>query len=461
MSRSGPPDGGLEYPFVNPTPDIAGKLTDFHLAYDGDNAVLPLRLARLEGIGQYWEANSSTSRESNTSTFGRPELLVVDGANNVILDTKSVPSHTTRVWGSYVIHEWRGDNVFCMAAAPPASDSDMPERLEPDSAILDERTWYQPKRRVKKLIVDGQEINGKISMLGGYNTVVTPNSTLIGAAGKSISNNVNPFAPSRIYLSAEAGSGAGRYPDCLDENPPIRRINGQTGDPSKNFYFVGKDCVTITQPVQYSNGTATPDEGGIIVSDSCGPCCDCHDYEKVAISMRRLWDEFSDIGHRAELVRDNYKTIRDRMVNAQECIAQKPIRIVAYASKNRVVDINVAMCNNTGSCKYKVRINVNFVHTRRRRGLYDNEEYYATNVETGELQTYSAPPVTEISGVFWPYPELYHDWPFLKPNQLGRLRIRLQFEEFRPGDQLYMEAFSTIAGTYGPDIPNTTIDIRP
>lgn len=461
MSRPGPPDGGAEYPFVNPTPDIAGKLTDFHLAYDGDNAVLPLRISRLDGIGQYWEENSSTSRESSTSTFGRPELIVVDGDNNVILDTRSVPTHTTRTWGTYIIHEWRGEGVVCVVAAPPASESGMPERMEPDSAILDERTWYQPKRRVKKLIVDGQELSGKVSLLGGYNTVVTNNPTSIGAASRSISRVINPFAPSRIYISADAGSGEGRYPDCGEENPPIRRINGQVSDPSNNIFVVGKDCVTVTQPATYSGGTATPEEGAIIVSDSCNPCCDCGDYEKVAIGMRRLWNDFSSIGRRSEAVRNDYRTIRDRMVAAQECAAARPIRVVAHASKNRVVDVHVAMCNIDGDCKYHVRLFVNFTHTRRRVGFYDNDEYYATNLETGELEPYSAPPNEYLSGIIWPYPELYHDWYYMKPNQLVRLRMRLQFEEYRVGDRLEIVPSSSISGTYGPAVLGKTIDIRP
>ncbi len=459
MDRPGPPDGGYEYPFVNPTPDISGKLTDFHLSYDGDPAVLPLRIARLDGIGQYWESSSSTSRESSTSTFGRPELIIVDGNNTVILDTRSVPAHRTRSWGSYVIHEWSGDGVICFAAAPPASESGMPERMEPDSAVLDERTWYQPKRRVKKLIVDGQELTGKVTLLGGYNTVISPTTGTLGAA-RSVIANVSPFSPSQIFISAEAGSGEGRYPDCSDDNPPLRRINGQTADPSNNITVSGKDCVIVTQPMTYNLDTVTPAEGSITISDSCGPCCDCSDYEKVAIGMRRLWVSFADIGIRAGVVRDKYRTIRDRMVTAQECVTQNPLRILAFASKNRVVDLNFLLCNNTGSCKYGVRIIVTFVHTRRRVGIYDDLSYYASDPDTGQLIKYPAPTNFEISGVFWPYPEFYHQWPYLRPNQIGRIRMRLQFEEFRAGDELAIDATNTIAGTYGPATASAIVQLR-
>ena len=132
---------------------------------------------------------------------GRPELIIVDGANTVILDTRSVPSHRTKAWGSYIIHEWSGDGVVCFAAAPPASVSGMPERMEPDSAILDERTWYQPKRRVRKLIVDGQELTGKVSFNGGYNTTIAPTTGTLAAAAGQVEATVALFVTDNIITT--------------------------------------------------------------------------------------------------------------------------------------------------------------------------------------------------------------------------------------------------------------------
>lgn len=464
MPRPGPPDGGSEYPLVGPSEDVAGALVDFHLAYDGTPAALPLRLARLEGVGRYYEEGSSASRESAGSSFGRPEVLVLGGDDAVVLDTRTLPGHRTRAWGQYLIHEWYSDDVFASLAALPAADSGLAERVEPDSAVLDERTWRQPQRRVRRLIVDGHELSGRVTFLGGYNTTVGTASSDLTPADEPELAAAAVFESAPVFLSAAPGSGLGRYPDCDTDNPPIRRVNGVRPDERGNLVITGRDCVSVYRPVDeyrppvpVEDGphvlgwpdVALPPEATITVRDDCDPCCTCNDYERVALGMRRLWDQFKGIGQRLEAVRDDYLVMRDRMLALRDCLRNVPVSISAFAS-NGAVDIFAVFCSTSGDCKYGVKLDLTFAHSRGEVAEFSPEAYHASNPETGELLE------NDLPANHWP--TLRHTWAYARPNQLLRVHVRLIFD-VRSGDTLALTAQAYLSGT--PLTPATkTVTLR-
>jgi len=287
------PAGGFgtapDYPFVRPSTDIRGRITDFHLAHDRNWARLPLRLARVVGLGtpsnSSWAPDESLDSSSSWSPGQGGAVIVVDADDTVVFDARGEDvRYERRPWGPDVIlHCWRGSGSYCALSErrPPAGDAaDLPYDLHPASAILDERCSELTPPHITHFGVGDAAAGpgGVMTLVEGYNVGL---SAVRGKSGMRTAFTVT--------MEAEAGLGSGLHPGCAG-GVGLRTLGGARADDSGNLQVNGDGCLLIA-----------PEDGesGLTISGQCGPCCKCSEFDDVQMGIVATHDRLKGEWNRA------------------------------------------------------------------------------------------------------------------------------------------------------------------
>jgi hypothetical protein len=163
-------------------------------------------------------------------------------------------------------------------------------------------------------------------------------------------------------LSAAPGSGAGKYIDCAEDNPPIRSINGLTGS---NILVTAKDCLWLRTPTQYTaENVLIPQKiagaSTLQLGSNCPACCTCNDYVDLALYMNGERDRYKSVGRKTNDVLLMHSNNIERWTEQRQCRLQEPIKVCMTAQRCPYIDVIAQYCNNCDACANDVVIRMAF-----------------------------------------------------------------------------------------------------
>lgn len=365
------PHSGIDYPFVTPSEEIRYLFADFFFAYeepaDYDPALtprrLPLQIAWVYGLG----CVENTPPDWAPTPTHTADLVLKDADGTIVFDSTTADYFAETVWNTvYRIYEWRKDGDTCRIVVHTAwndngygpSPRNYSEHIEPDRAVLDVRTTVRIPPRVK-------------SLSAILETIARQQATL--AAGYNIKLEVEDLGfrqgrrrQTRITVSAVPGAGLGRYADCAEEDPPLRKLQGVTPDAHGDVYIAATDCYSVRQPTTVVNDVPRrllPSRSldhvspHLIIANSCKtPCCDCVDFIAAAEYLNQLRDEYKALADRVIAARDVYHENRSRWLAAAACREGQALQVTVVPQTGPFVDIAGQFTNQTNECITNVAI---------------------------------------------------------------------------------------------------------
>lgn len=375
------PQSGLDYPLINPSPDIEYLLADLYLAYDREHDAVrhPLHIKWLYGVGC---ATVPAPEDTPTPTHAA-DVLIVDAQNVVVFDsTTAGVAFTSWCWGlkkteacpgthDYKIYEWTTSTVVCRIVVyqtwPPSSAGDdetttrqFATHITPESAVIDERAVYRVPRRLRSLVLPSYANNLDVKLTntavdigaGLNNTLVVSDPQLRGLRSTR-----------QVTISAIPGEGLGKYVDCAETQPVIRNLNGLSGP---SVLITAKDCLWAYLPTaynpannklipQWANNTATQQIGS-----NCPACCTCDDYVDIATYMNGTRDRYKTIGVDANNVLLMHSDNIARWENQRLCRLRKPLKTCLSAQRCPYLDIVAQYCNNCADCADNAVMRIEF-----------------------------------------------------------------------------------------------------
>lgn len=296
-----PPWMAEDYPFVEPSPDIAGFVIDTLLSFEDPNAEfeVPIYLRRItkhaDGLYsvRFVDANNNTVFDSSAYHYTTDSIKVEgDTYQEKATNKRGECVYKWKPWGTlYELLYWETELVTLkMIIRKTTIEDDAPVKqfsLYPTKAELDARAIYQYPKRLRSIAVDS--------------TVASP-ATLILQSGynMSIENSVSTDIRTQhtITLSAILGAGAGIAPadcDCDERTRPITSINGVKPTPTGSIYFNADAC--------YSVGG----DSSVVMWNNCQPCCKCEDMTEAGKLLNTVEDEYYCIGGQTKVVADKFK----------------------------------------------------------------------------------------------------------------------------------------------------------
>ena len=383
------PQGGMDYPLVEPSADIQYLLADFHIAYSDLQQSIqhPLRIKWLYGVG----CDPAAPPSGMPTPAHVADVLVVDAADVVVFDSTLATTFNTWCWGlkktascpsshAYQIYEWSDAKTTCQLIAhktwplqSDGSDADTPRNyalsLAPESALLDERAVYKkPKHVTSFILVKKDAPPVKISqpvaeLVAGYNMQMP--AELNFARGLRRTNSVT--------FEAMPGAGLGKFVDCVNDGVVITSLNGLTGP---NVILDGHDCLWVRPILTYTStaqGRAPNARDGVlrtttinghatqqIGSDCKTPCCTCDDYAAIARYMNNTGDRYKNIGLQAGSVLSEHSDNIDRWVTQRQCRQGRPLKACMTPQRCAIMDVVVQYCNMCEKCAQNAVLNLEF-----------------------------------------------------------------------------------------------------
>lgn len=320
---------GQDYPFTNPPDELRGILVDLYLNHEVYTAKPPL------WVGFFYRFNlfmQSPGPPSGT----RPWISIFDADFNLVFNSEdSGITYSGRPFGNKLyVHEWISDTAVCRIVQHSAFNSEddvfeYPDAVlpEPDEGQLDARTWELRPKYVKKILVDTSEFNSDVVFANGWNTefILGEDKTFGLRAGREIT------------ISAEPGSGLGRFPECDDAPPPIYTINGVAPDDKGNLILAADKCLLVHKP----ETLATLQLGNV-----CHECAPCSDYENVYKAYIKVWEIYKALGERVNGLVDLYNQVRQKWLEQKACRASNTVRIDILSNILKSADVDITLCNN-------------------------------------------------------------------------------------------------------------------
>ena len=435
------PQSGLDYPLVAPSADIDNLIADFYLAYDDPSnynrtsPVIrhPLRIQYLAGVGCI---ENSPITGFPTLTHGA-DIIVIDAANTVVFDTFSgAVDFEVADWSrDYKIYTWKKAQSICRLvvyrtwAPDNLARKNYPLYLQPTNAVLDERTIYRmPKRllslRVKNSSIVSGPYSGKITLRNGYNTTIT--------AAEQTEQNFR--AATDVVIGAEAGTGLGKYIDCLDAETtkPITRINGVAGV-NGDFLLAAADCIWARRPTVHTGTNITAPAAELKFGADCTPCCSCGDYADTAKYLNETVEQYKLIGVRAENVRAQFENNILRWNDQRACSVQRPLRLILVPQRCPYMDVVMLLCNSCDTCISASRLQVAITAPT---GVTAELEcgytaMFAPNIN-GQATTVTRSSDGRTYSAFFPQ---------LPPGESAYLKFRLKFTETNPATKATHKPF--------------------
>lgn len=389
------PQGGMDYPLVDPSADVQYLLADFHIAYDDQTHVIqhPLKIKWLYGVG-CTPASKPTWAPTPTHTA---DVLVVDANNVVVFDSTQATTFNSWCWGlsktancadthPYQIYEWRDTRTTCQLVAYKTwpllgdnNDVDVPrnysQHLAPVNAVLDERAVYKKPKRVTSFILIRSRTNPLLNVqmtqptaefASGYNMQIAAEAD--AGTGLRRANTVE--------FNAQPGAGLGRFVNCGDTPVVITSLNGLTGP---DVILDAHDCLWVRPPLTYIptgsgplpnlpnsqtgvlrrvnvNGHATQQIG----SDCKTPCCTCDDYVDLALYMNSTRDRYKNIGSSAGVVLTAHSENVERWLEQRTCRQSRPLKGCMTPQRCPYMDVVVQYCNLCEACVQDAVLNIEF-----------------------------------------------------------------------------------------------------
>jgi hypothetical protein len=361
------PQSGIDYPFVAPSDDIKYLIADLHVSVDdfarlgrgGKEFVPPFRVAYLYGLG--------CVENSPPSGFLAPthtaDIVICDANGTAVFDSSisnSAADFSATAWGTnYTLYSWRNYVGACSVLAYttwPATDSDKRnynKHLQPENGILDARAVYvAPKRLLSLRVDDGPTVTGNVVIRNGY-------STELAAGAESVTNFVTDTA---VTLSANPGSGLGKYSTCgedtLPVTQPIKRINGVTA-PDGSFLLAATDCMYVRRPTTIIDGLLLPSD---YLSDTdtlqrpleigavCDACCKCNDYVDLALKVNKYRSQYAFIGTRVNETKLIHEQNIQKWNDARACGLESLFKIQLVPQRCPFMDVVISVCNACATC---------------------------------------------------------------------------------------------------------------
>lgn len=459
---------GFDFPLLAPSLDIEKLLADFYLAYE-DNTntfAFPFHIEHLFGFGTDFAPPAITPVHSH-------EVRVRDANNVVVFDSLLVdPSKfRTAEWaGRLRILEWVDDDgqvlrvVYHTAWGPNDTDTrTYATYIEPTAAVLDARTLFQLPKRVTSIRVglttlspDDDGDGADLDFVNGFNTTfeVDDEETETIDGGRRATE---------LTLNVAAGTGNGRFgPGCDDTFPPImRRINNISPSTRGNFLLDASGCYRVEQPVQSVLAAEVPNvsprelqirDHALLLSNDCGPCCECQDFINVWEAIRNQRDVYAALIARAQSARDLYHSNRERWLNDASCRESGRTRAVLQPTAGGEVGVSTGFCNTsagTDNCLEGVVLHISFEYTDGTGVCFDsvdpgapltadttatfirivpNSTFRSGNVDPQNPNTGGSPSVQEFFTISGAYPHYWIYFDALNPANLGSVVFRTQFE---------------------------------
>jgi hypothetical protein len=220
-----PTGGGSDYPFIFKS-DLSSIIADAYLYTCADCRALekPFSIKWLYGFG-------TDPVPSAISPVHDQDILINDANGVEVFNSLNADSYSSQDWGDRLrVIEWKSDSpeavlrIVQHIAIPQGSDPEnFPTYYEPDFSELDDRIVESVAPRLSSLgVVSGDQLLESIKLAGGYNIKITaiPGTPVNGGR-----------LSTDLVIDAKPGLGLGKFvAECGEEDPPIRNINGITGD---------------------------------------------------------------------------------------------------------------------------------------------------------------------------------------------------------------------------------------
>lgn len=361
---------GVYFPFISEVSGAERLFADMYLGHRVKTAVLPLRVTVISGFTQ-------------PVTTSRAEMTIVDASGSVVFNSTSAGEYRGVNWGGrFRIHEWISDEAVLRVVQHTGQNDTEDVIVYPSSqtlsnAVLDERASELWPDEVLTFIVNGYPIKGEVEFVGGYNFETKLNS-INRSSGKP---HVN-----KVYVSAEPGSGLGREEGCVGTTDyPIRSINGVKPKTDGSFIMSATNCLFFVKP-----GQVVPQNGnnhinyqftnGLLLKNSCLPCCSCDDFVNTYQGIRRLYDNYTALGTRATTVRNQHASNVSRWGDQKSCRESDPVKINIMPFK--VSDIygfktGVGVCNVEPGCRGELTLDLNFETPDALLGFLNRDTLFA------------------------------------------------------------------------------------
>lgn len=411
---------GKDYPFVAPGSDLRGLFSDLWLCHDQDVA-LPLRVVWLYGFARYLEdpLPSPVAAEGPYTPENATDLVIVDADDVVVFDSTAADYAATDFGDRLRVHEWQTATAVCRVvqhtAFRKASDVvEFEQEIEPENGELHSRTWARMPERIRSIRVsDDNYLTGGIVLRNGWNTLL---NALPSQAFKARGGH-------RLEISAAPGSGLGRFPDCEEPSPLLRRINGVAADQWGNLDLSATGCYYVRQPTEVVDESprvvdVTPNT--LRIGNDCGVCCECDDYINVYTALRRLHTRYRTMGQTIEQMRRTHAANVARWTANAACRQGTVLRVATIPLGVDFMDVAASICNNSPTCLYDVEVTL---------AVTVNNPQQPTIPAPGSCTTFAS----NAQGQTLPYELAQTEegfvsfWDVLEPGAAGRIRFRLEF----------------------------------
>lgn len=411
---------GVYFPFIREVAGAERLFADMYLGHRVKSAVLPLRVTDIDGFTQ-------------PVTPGRAEMVIVDANGAVVFDSASAGEYRNNDWGGrFRIHEWISDDaVLRVVQHTGQNDAEdvitYPTSQTLSDAVLDERVSELWPDEVLTFVVNGHPVKGDVEFVGGYNFETKLNS-INRSSGKPHIN--------KVYVSAEPGSGLGREEGCVGTTEyPIRSINGVKAKRDGSFIMSATDCLFFVKP-----GQVVPQNGGnhinyqftngLLLKNSCLPCCSCDDFVNTYQGIRRLYDTYAGLGTRATNVRNQHASNIERWTDQKGCRESDPVKINIMPFKVSDIygfKIGVGVCNIEPGCRGELTLDLNFETPSGLRGYINRDTLFAYSGSGYSPEEYQ---------LLGDWPNYQVKWLNARGQSLSKLKMDIAFTRILtfPGD---------------------------
>jgi hypothetical protein len=442
---------GVYFPFIREVAGAERLFADMYLGHRVKSAVLPLRVTDIDGFTQ-------------PVTPGRAEMVIVDANGAVVFDSTSAAEYRNNDWGGrFRIHEWISDDAV-LRVVQHTGQNDTEDVITYQTsqtlsdAVLDERVSELWPDEVLTLVVNGHPIKGEVEFVGGYNFETKLNS-INRSSGKP---HVN-----KVYVSAEPGSGLGREEGCVGTTDyPIRSINGVKPKNDGSFIMSATDCLFFVKPGQVvpqngSNHINYQFTNGLLLKESCLPCCSCDDFVNTYQGIRRLYDTYAGLGNRATNVRNQHASNIDRWTDQKGCRESDPVKINIMPFKVSDVHgfkLGVGVCNIEPGCRGELTLDLNFEASQGLRGYINRDTLFAYSGSGYSPEEYQ---------VLGDWPNYQVKWLNARGQSLSKLKLDIAFARtptvksvtWEGTTELLDESGETVLSLSTMTIPNSTSPI--
>lgn len=470
-----PPNGGTNYPFVRPSPDIQYLLGDAYLSYPDDSGVYvyPFRLQWLYGFG----TDTVTPPGGYPTPTHDYDVIIKDANNATVFDSTAAGTvFQEHAWGSrLLVLEWdnaTNHTVFRCTKFTKADDGTdldpffdnyiVPALIDPDNTpggILDPRTYNKLPKRLVSITTGVTTMDGHLTLEEGYNIGLDVNPAEIGLedltlADLGLTTAANSVVAgerfsNRIYISAEAGSGTGTFPSCVDTDAVVRRISGGVANAWGDLTFdPGNACLRAQRPVgltrshprEFAYATTQPvtPSAAIEVLNDCAPCCDCDYFARTYEGLKRQWFGYQDIATDGLTTRDQHKVNIDRWHAEKLCRENDPLRLVTLIKPDCKTVFGISFGNTSECCL--VGIHLRFTLFYERNGVImspDDPCFAFYDCEQTEIEFSAETDGPIVARMVGEYPCFEATAAYLNPGEVGRCAFKVCNPSCQETDKIY------------------------